>query len=128
MTDTEGFLLQSLVHEADLQDSHGAVPLLRALHGGRPSLHHVLADRVYRGPKLLAALADLGSWTIEIVQRPPGAKGFVLLPRRWVVERTFAWLGRNRRLGKDFEATLESAQAWLTLASIRMLTRRLARA
>jgi putative transposase len=127
VTDTQGFLLESLVHPADLQDNHGAVPLLRALHGSRPTLHHVLADRVYRGRKLLGALADLGSWTIQIVQRPAGIKGFQLLPRRWVVERSFAWFGRNRRLAKDFEASTESAQAWLLLASIKLLTRRIAR-
>ncbi len=127
VTDTQGFLLLSLVHPADVQDVHGAVPLLRALHGGRPQLHHVLADRVYRGPQLLDALSDLGSWRIEIVQRPPGVKGFSLLPRRWVVERTFAWLSRNRRLAKDFEATPASAHAWLMLASIKLLTRRLAK-
>ncbi len=127
VTDTQGFVLQSLVHEASLQDNHGAVPLLRALHGSRPTLHHVLADRVYRGRKLLTAVADLGPWWIEIVQRPRGVKGFQLLPRRWVIERTFAWLGRNRRLAKDFEASIASAQAWLLLASIRLLTRRIAR-
>jgi putative transposase len=87
----------------------------------------ILADRVYRGRKLLAAVADLGAWSIEIVQRPPGVKGFQLLPRRWVVERTFAWLGRNRRLAKDFEASIASAQAWILIASIKLLTRRIAR-
>ncbi len=127
VTDTQGFVLQSQVQVASLQDSHGAVPLLRALHQLHPSLHHVLADRVYRGRKLLTALADLGPWTIEIVKRPKGVKGFQLLPRRWVVERTFAWLSRNRRLAKDFEATIPSAQAWLTLASIKLLVRRIAR-
>jgi putative transposase len=86
VTDTGGLLLQASVHPAGIQDSHGAVPLLRALHGGRPGLRHVLADRVYRGPKLLSALADLGPWQIDIVQRPPGVKGFQLLPRRWVVD------------------------------------------
>ena len=127
VTDTQGFLLESRVHPAHLQDSHGAVPLLRALHGSRPTLHHLLADRVYRGRQLLDALADLGPWTIQIVQRPAGVKGFQLLPRRWVVERSFAWFGRNRRLAKDFEASTESAQAWLILASIKLLTRRIAR-
>jgi putative transposase len=127
VTDMQGFVLQSLVQVASLQDNHGAVPLLRALHGSRPHLHHILADRVYRGRKLLAALADLGPWTIEIVQRPSGVKGFQLLPRRWVVERTFAWLGRNRRLAKDFEASIASAQAWILIASIKLLIRRIAR-
>jgi putative transposase len=127
VTCTQGFVLHSLVHEASLQDGHGAVPLLRALHGARPGLHHIIADRVYRGRQLLDALADLGPWTIDIVQRPPGVKGFRLQPRRWVVERTFAWCGRNRRLAKDFEASIESAQAWLTLASVKLLTRRITR-
>jgi transposase len=96
--------------------------------GPSPRLHHIFADRVYRGPQLLNALADCGPWTIQIVQRPKGVKGFQLLPRRWVVERTFAWLGRSRRLAKDFEATIASATAWLLLANLRLLSRRLARA
>lgn len=83
---------------------------------------------VYRGPKLIGAISELGGFTIEIVKRPHGVKGFQLLPRRWVVERTFAWFGRNRRLAKDFEATIPSAEAWLTIASVRLLSRRLARA
>jgi putative transposase len=128
VTDTEGFLLAVLVHEANIQDPHGAVPLLRALRRRCPKLRHIFADRIYRGPQLRNAIADCGPWTIEIVERPPGVKGFQLLPRRWVVERTFAWLGRSRRLAKDFEATIASATAWLLLASIRLLSRRLARA
>jgi putative transposase len=128
VTDSQGFLLASLVHGANVQDSHGAVPLLTSLAGSFPKLRHVLADRLYRGPKLMAALADLGAWTIEIVKRPHGVKGFQLLPRRWVVERTFAWFGRNRRLAKDFEATIASAETWIAIASVRLLSRRLARA
>lgn len=129
VTDTQGFLLAALVHPADVQDSHGAVPLLKTLRRRFPKLRHIFADRIYRGQKLLDALAaEAGRFTIEIVQRPHGAKGFQLLPRRWVVERTFAWFGRSRRLARDFEATLESALAWLVVASIRTLSRRLARA
>jgi len=128
VTDTEGFLLAVLVHEANIQDPHGAVPLLRALRRRFPRLDHIFADRIYRGPQLRSAIADCGPWSIEIVERPPGVKGFQLLPRRWVIERTFAWLGRSRRLAKDFEATIASATAWLILASIRLLSRRLARA
>jgi putative transposase len=128
VTDTEGFLLAVLVHEANVQDPHGAVPLLRALRRRFPKLGYIFADRIYRGEQLRNAIADCGPWTIEIVERPRGVKGFQLLPRRWVVERTFAWLGRSRRLAKDFEATIASATAWLLLASIRLLTRRLARA
>jgi putative transposase len=127
VTDTEGFLLAVLVHEANIQDPHGAVPLLHALRRAFPKLRHIFADRVYRGDQLLRALADCGKWTIEIVQRPPGVKGFVLLPRRWVVERSFAWLGRSRRLAKDFEATIASATAWVLAANLRLISRRLAR-
>jgi putative transposase len=128
VTDTQGFLLAVLVHGANIQDCHGAVPLLHALRRAFPKLRHIFADRVYRGDQLLNALADCGTWSIEIVQRPAGVKGFQLLPRRWVVERTFAWLGRSRRLAKDVEATIASATAWLLLASIRLLSRRIARA
>ena len=70
----------------------------------------------------------LGDWTVEIVKRSDAAKGFVLLPRRWVVERTFAWLNRNRRLAKDVEATVESAVTWLYIASVKLMSRRLAAA
>lgn len=128
VTDTEGSLIALLVHTADVQDNHGAVPLLRSLGRRFPRLRYIFADRVYRGPKLLAALADLGHWTIEIVTRKQSVGTFKPEPRRWVVERTFAWLGRNRRLAKDFEATIASAEAWVMIASVRLLARRLARA
>ncbi len=93
-----------------------------------PWLRHVVADGGYAGPKLKQALEKFGQWTLEIVKRSDAAKGFQLLPRRWVVERTFAWLGRNRRLAKDFETTIANAQAWLMIASIQLLVRRIARA
>jgi putative transposase len=73
-------------------------------------------------------LAGIGRWTVEIIKRSDFAKGLEVLPRRWVVERSFAWLGRCRRLAKDFEATISSATAWLLMAHIRLLTRRPARA
>jgi putative transposase len=128
VTDTEGSLLAVLVHTANVQDNHGAVPLLRSIGCRFPRLRHIFADRVYRGQKLLNALADLGKWTIEIVTRTQTFGTFKPEPRRWVVERTFAWLSRNRRLAKDFEATIVSAEAWVLIASVQLLTRRLARA
>ena|SRR5215207_4518203 len=128
VTDTNGLLLAVHVHPANVQDVHGAVPLLQGLRHRYPKLRHVFADRVYRGQQLLKALSGCGPWTIEIVQRPPGVKGFQLLPRRWVVERTFAWFGRCRRLAKDFEGTTATHVAWLLIAHIRLLTRRLAKA
>jgi len=128
VTDTQGSLLAVLVQTANVQDNHGAVPLLRMIGRMFPKLRHVFADRVYRGQKLLDALADLGAWTIEIVTRTQSIGTFKPEPRRWVVERTFAWLTRNRRLAKDFETTISSATVWFMLASVQLLTRRLARA
>src|SRR5882672_589019 len=127
VTDTEGSLLAVQVHPANVQDNHGAVSLLRIIGRLFPNLRHIFADRVYRGPKLLDAIADLGRWTIEIVTRSQSVGTFKAEPRRWVVERTFAWCGRNRRLAKDFEASIASAEAWVLIASIRLLSRRLAR-
>ena len=109
VTDTQGNLLQIQVHPADIQDRDGAVDLIAALRRLYPWLRHLFADGGYAGDKLKTALAAHGKWTIELVKRRPGTKGFEVLPRRWVVERTFAWLGRCRRLAKDVEATVSSA-------------------
>ena len=127
VTDTNGLLLAVHVHPANVQDVHGAVPLLERLRTKFPKLRHVFADRIYRGDQLVKAVAHCGRWTIQIVERPPGVKGFQLLPRRWVVERTFAWFARCRRLAKDFEGSIATATAWLLVAHLRLLTRRLAR-
>ena len=128
VTDTEGWLLAVQVHAADIQDNHGAVPLLKAVRRRFARLRHLFADRVYRGPKLLNAISEVGRWTIEVVTRSQSVGTFKAEPRRWVIERTFAWFGRNRRLAKDFEQTIASAEAWIMIASIRVLSRRLARA
>jgi transposase len=128
VTDTNGLLLGVHVHPANVQDCHGAVPLLKKVGMKFPRLRHVFADRIYRGKQLLDALSESGPWTVEIVERPQGVKGFQLLPRRWVVERTFAWFGRCRRLSKDFEGTAATEAAWVLVAHIRLLTRRLAAA
>ena len=127
LTDTCGFMLFVLVHAADIQDRDGAPDVLKAIRFRFPWLRHVFADSGYAGDKLRQALEGHGDWTLEIIKRSDKAKGFVLLPRRWVVERTFAWLGRCRRLAKDWERSIESSTAWATIASIRMLTRRIAR-
>lgn len=127
LTDTIGLLVGAIVHPADVQDRDGAPPLLASVRNACPWLRHVFADGGYAGDKLKSALETLGKWTIEIVKRSDKAKGFVLLPRRWVVERTLAWLNRNRRLAKDFEASIESAMTWLYIASVKLMSRRLAR-
>jgi putative transposase len=127
VTDTEGSLLVLQVHPADIQDNHGAVPLLKAARRAFSRLRHIFADRVYRGPKLLNAISDVGRWTIEVVTRTQNVGSFKPEPRRWVIERTFAWFGRNRRLAKDFEKTIASAEAWILMASVKLLSRRLAR-
>lgn len=126
LVDTEGNLLGAVVHGAEVQDRDGAPSVLASIRSLYPWLRHVFADGGYAGDKLRKALKGKGEWTIEIVKRSDAAKGFVLLPRRWVVERTFAWIGRCRRLAKDFEATIESALAWVLVAHIRRLVRRLA--
>lgn len=126
LTDTLGLLVAAVVHTADIQDRDGAPDVLTSIRTSFPWLRHVFADGAYAGEKLETALKGKGDWTLEIIKRSDAAKGFVLLPRRWVVERTFAWVGRNRRLAKDFEATIESSAAWLLLASTQLMTRRIA--
>lgn len=127
LTDTGGYLVHAVIHGADVQDRDGAPLVLAAIRTRFPWLRHVFADGGYAGNKLRDALKKIGKWTLEIIKRSDTAKGFVLLPRRWVVERTFAWLNRNRRLAKDFEQSINSATAWIFLASIQLITRRIAR-
>ena len=129
VTDVEGNLVGLQIHPADIQDRDGAPGVLALVGALHPKLRHVFADGGYAGDKLRNAMAELGQWTFEIIKRSDAARhAFELLPRRWVVERTFAWLGRCRRLAKDFEASIASAIAWVLVAHIRRLTRRLVRA
>lgn len=126
MTDTCGHLIALRVHTANIQDRDGAPGVFARLRREARKLRRVYADGGYAGPKLRDALNDMGRWTIEIVKRSDTAEGFEVLPRRWVVERTFAWLGRCRRLEKDWEKTIESAEAWVLIAHIRRMTRSIA--
>ena len=127
VTDTLGLLVGLIVHGADIQDRDGARALLRAIRQAFPWLRHLFADGGYAGPKLKSALAKLGDWTLEIVKRSDRAEGFEIIPRRWVAERTFAWLGRCWRLAKNFEKSIASAEAWILIAHIRLVSRRIAR-
>ncbi|WGJ14270.1 IS5 family transposase [Methylocapsa sp. D3K7] len=126
LVDTLGLLLHAVVHPADIQDRDGGVLVLSTLFGLYPFLQKLFADGGYQGPVFQKASAKiLPHIQIEIVKRSDQAKGFELLPRRWVVERTFAWLNRCRRLAKDFENLTRNALAFLRLASIRLTLRKL---
>ncbi|MDY0960487.1 IS5 family transposase [Sphingomonas sp. CFBP8993] len=125
-TDTAGNLLDALVHSTDVQDRDGAPDLIERCRDAYPSLARLFADGGYAGPKLEAAIAHLDRLAMEIVKRSD-TQSFVILPRRWVVERTFAWLNRCRRLANDWEASIASSEAWLVVASIRRMTRRIAK-
>ena len=126
LVDTIGLLLHALVHPADIQDRDGGVLVLRTLFGKFPFLQKLFADGGYQGPQFRDAQKKaLPFVDTEIVKRSDAAKGFEVLPRRWVVERTFSWLGRCRRLAKDFENLNRKALAFLHLASIRLMLRRL---
>jgi putative transposase len=127
VTDTLGLMVGAIVHLANLQDRDGAPIVLRPIRTSWPWLRHVFADGGYAGPKLRGALKGNGTWRIEIIKRSDIAQGFELLPRRWVAERTDPWLGRCRRLAKDREASIPSAEAWLMIAHIRFMIRPLAR-
>lgn len=127
ITDTLGFMVGLVVHSAGIQDRDGAPEVFKCIRRSHPDLRHVFADGGHAGPKLRDALADIGNWTIQIVKRSDTAKGFEVIPRRWVVERKFTWLNRCRRLAKDWEKSIASSQAWILVAHIRTLTRRIAR-
>lgn len=128
VTDTQGNLVGLVVHDAGVQDRDGAPSALASIRLLYPWLRRVFADGGYAGPKLRHALSRIGAWKLTIIKRFGQGKGLRILPHRWVVERTFAWLGRCRRLAKDFVTTIESATAWVFIAHIQTLTRRLARA
>ena len=127
VVDTLGLLLMVVVHSASLQDSAGALLTLqrlfdrikRSLHNRWCRLKLLWADGAYA--HILDAVRQQFGWVLDIVRRPEGAKGFQVLPRRWVVERTFGWLGRYRRLSRDFEHTVQSSEAMVYVASIRRM-------
>ena len=127
VTDTAGNMLEAVVHKADIQDRDGAVLLIETVRGRFASLVTLYADGGYRGRKLATMLAHIEDLAIEIVKRSDIAKSFVVLPKRWIVERTFAWLNRCRRLAKDWETTVTSSEAWIHIASIRQMVRSIAR-
>ena len=126
LVDTQGLLMHAIVHAADIQDRDGGALLMASLFGAFPFPIKLYADGGYQGPEFQSAMKRiLARVTVEIVKRSDHATGFVALPKRWIVERTFAWLGRCRRLVKDWECLNHKALAFLRLASIRLTLRKL---
>lgn len=124
IVDTMGLLLAVTVHAANIQDRDGAKLVLVKLKDRFPRLQLIWADGGYAG-QLVGWVHELGGWLLQIVHRTEKT-GFVVLPRRWVVERTFAWLGRYRRLSKDYEAKPETSEALIHIAMIQLMLHRLA--
>jgi putative transposase len=127
LVDTLGLPLSIYVSPADVQDRAGARLLLAGLKPFVPRLKKIWADGAYAGEKLADWLEEQGGWGLEIVERDREAKGFEVLAKRWIVERTFSWLIRNRRLSKDYERLVQTSETLIDVAMIRLILRRLAR-
>ena len=120
--------MQAIVHAADIQDRDGGAMLMATLFGLYPFLLKLYADGGYQGAGFRNAMKTIMAQVdVEIVKRSDQAKAFIVLPKRWVGERTFAWLNRCRRLAKDWECLNRKARSFLLLASVRLMRRRLAR-
>lgn len=129
LVDVMGLVLIAVVHSAGVQDDEGAREVLENLRHRFSRLRLIWADSIYSRsglPEWVRALRARRRLRLEVVKRQPGQQGFVVLPRRWVVERTFAWLGLHRRLSKDYEALPETSEAMIYVAMIRLMLARLA--
>ena len=125
LVDTLGLLITVVVHSAGIQDYHGAKQVFAKVRGRCPRLQVVWADGIYEKPKLMKWVTDECGCRLEIIKRSDQAKGFEPLPKRWVVERTLGWLGRYRRLSKDYERLPEMSEAMIQMAMIHIMIRRL---
>ena len=114
-----------VVHPADVQDRDGAFHLLRRARRMFPFIERIFADGGYAGQKMALVVWRTGAWKLQIVKRSD-APGFVVLPKRWIVERTFAWISRNRRPARDFERYATTVTAFVRVAMIRIMLKRLA--
>jgi putative transposase len=123
LVDTIGLLLTAVVHAADVQDRDGARLVLNRAKAEFPSLQLIWADGGYAGA-LIDWVKTTCGWVLQTVLRPVGVKGFIVLPRRWVVERTFAWLSRYRRLSKDYEYLTTVSETMILVAMIHIMARR----
>ena len=124
MVDTLGLIVALVVHPANIQDRDGAKLVLAKLVGWLPRLKLIWADGGYAG-QLIQWVKNLGGWVLQIVKRSDDVTGFVVLPKRWIVERTFAWFGRYRRLSKDYESLTDSSESMIYLTMIHLMVRRL---
>ena len=126
LVDTEGLPLRVVVHSAGIQDRDGAALVLDKIRRRFNWLELIWADGGYNAHQLVSVVAQQPPLRVQIVKRTDDMKGFVVLPRRWVVERTFSWFGRNRRLNKDYENLADTLAAFSTMACIQLALRRLA--
>jgi len=124
VVDTLGLIVMLVVHSAAVQDRDGAKLVLEKMKNCFPPLQLIWADGGYAG-QLIDWVKTLAGWVLQIVKRSDDVKGFVVLPKRWIVERTFGWLGRYRRLSKDYEELVESSEAQIHLAMINVMIQRL---
>ena len=124
--DTLGLVMKVLVTEANIPERQGAEWLISSFGERFPRLELIWVDGGFEGQEFTQHIHDAYGLTLEVVKRPDGTKGFVPLPRRWVVERTFAWLGNYRRLSKDYEYWVYSADAMIYAAMTHLMLRRLA--
>jgi putative transposase len=127
LVDILGLPLMVYVTPADMHATQGARRLLAGLKYFVPRLKKIWADAAYRGQGLADWCKAEGDWELEVVQRTPGVRGFAVLPKRWIVERTFGWLSRNRRLSKDYERKVQTSETLIEVAMIRLLVARLGR-
>ena len=128
LVDSLGLPIKVIVLNASVQDRDGAQMLFSQVRPALNRLQKVWADAIYAGPQLEEWVKAKCHWVLEIVKRTDEMKGFVVLPKRWLVERSFSWLGRHRRLSKDYERLPETSEAFVYIAAIRLMTRRLASA
>ena len=126
VVDILGLILAVEVHKGNIQDRDGAKIVLSKMIGMYPRLKLIWADNGYSG-QLIEWVKVTCNWILDIVKRPAGMKGFEVLPHRWVVERTFGWLSKNRRLSKDYECLTETSEAMIYTAMIRLMVKRLAK-
>lgn len=127
LVDTLGIPLSYYVTPADMHDTQGARRLLGGLKYVVPQLKIIWADSAYRGKDLADWCKTVGGWDLEVVKHIRGTKGFAVRPKRWIVERTFGWLSRNRRMSKDYERRVQTSETLIELAMTRLLVRRLAK-